>query len=271
MYYLKGCSGCTLKLLPVGDVTVVRKISSSINYNNRLIKQYKKQKNFKHNLFLTPKIFNSGYCKDLFFFDMEYINGVRLADYISKISISTIEHLVSPLISLIPQTWDPIGSTDVFEIKLSELSTLLKSIKINFLPQTIDILKKTEWSEMPRSTLCHGDLTFENIILKDNNFYLIDFLDSFYESWIIDLSKIFQDIELNWAYRYIIINENLNLRLLIIRQLINQFIQEHSKNKTLQYLLHRLLMLNILRVIPYTTKIDIPFIEYSLEYLCKKY
>ena len=37
---------------------------------------------------------------------------------------------------------------------------------------------------------CHGDLTFSNILFNGNNYYLIDFLDSFIESPLLDLVKI---------------------------------------------------------------------------------
>ena len=40
---------------------------------------------------------------------------------------------------------------------------------------------------------CHGDLTFSNILFNGNNYYLIDFLDSFIESPLLDIVKLRQD------------------------------------------------------------------------------
>ena len=39
---------------------------------------------------------------------------------------------------------------------------------------------------------CHGDLTYENMIIKQNNLYFIDFLDGYVDSKLLDISKIFQ-------------------------------------------------------------------------------
>lgn len=47
---------------------------------------------------------------------------------------------------------------------------------------------------------CHGDLTFANIIFVDKDIYFIDHLDSFIESPVIDLIKIYQDTLFNWSF-----------------------------------------------------------------------
>ena len=46
---------------------------------------------------------------------------------------------------------------------------------------------------------CHGDLTFSNILFSDNNYYLIDFLDSFVESPLLDIVKLRQDSAYLWS------------------------------------------------------------------------
>ena len=47
--------------------------------------------------------------------------------------------------------------------------------------------------------ICHGDLTFSNILFNGNNYYLIDFLDSFIESPIMDMVKLRQDTAYLWS------------------------------------------------------------------------
>jgi hypothetical protein len=50
---------------------------------------------------------------------------------------------------------------------------------------------------------CHGDLTLSNIIItQDNYMYLFDFLDTFIESPLQDVSKIIQDMKYGWSFRY---------------------------------------------------------------------
>ena len=46
---------------------------------------------------------------------------------------------------------------------------------------------------------CHGDLTFSNILFSKSNFYLIDFLDSFIETPLMDIVKLRQDSAYGWS------------------------------------------------------------------------
>ena len=83
---LKGFSGCKVKLYSVNGDYLVRKISKSVDYNERLQKQMLKQKYFLEYLatdkILAQKIFNTSSINKLYFFDMEYIQGINLIEYI---------------------------------------------------------------------------------------------------------------------------------------------------------------------------------------------
>ena len=87
---LSGHSGCKVLLMQSEDI-FVRKFSPSLAYNNRLIKQIDKQKKFKNNVLKTPKIFKHGTFDNLCYYDMEYIQGVSLSDYIERENIKNIE------------------------------------------------------------------------------------------------------------------------------------------------------------------------------------
>ena len=47
--------------------------------------------------------------------------------------------------------------------------------------------------------VCHGDLTLSNILFNGNNYYLIDFLDSFIETPLMDIVKLRQDTAYLWS------------------------------------------------------------------------
>lgn len=47
---------------------------------------------------------------------------------------------------------------------------------------------------------CHGDLTLSNILFHRQAIYLIDFLDSFLDSPVIDLVKLRQDTRYYWTW-----------------------------------------------------------------------
>ena len=87
---LSGHSGCKIFLMEnESKKPFVRKISKDVGYNARLKSQCEKQKHFRHQLIRTPKIFSQGITDDgLFYFDMEYIHGITLAEYIRKIDVN---------------------------------------------------------------------------------------------------------------------------------------------------------------------------------------
>lgn len=185
MIKLIGHSGCGVELLDIG---VVRKTASNIQYNGRLIKQMEKQRCFFHTSLKTPKILDSGYNKDgCFFFDMEYIKGDNLCAVFQRERTNNCLDIVRSLC---------FDKSKVVDIK-HDIESKLKSLNVN--SDDFFMILDCNWS-VP-SGYCHGDLTFENIIVNDNGIFLIDFLDSFVDMPIVDESKLLQDAFCYWSFR----------------------------------------------------------------------
>ena len=123
-------------------------------------------------------------------------------------------------------------------------------------------------------TMCHGDLTFSNIIItsssnfsidyKNNKFFLIDWLDTYFNSYLQDLAKLKQELFYGWSSRYISSSQKLNNLITgeyIWKKLFDHFISDKNK------LLFKIIMvLCILRIFPYAkTEIDISWIDKVLE------
>ena len=83
--------------------------------------------------------------------------------------------------------------------KLSSLRTRLEPQNNSTIHEALDLLERHDWSNMTVSP-CHGDLTLENIIVKDERLYLIDFLDSFFDSWFMDAGTLLQDVQVMWYW-----------------------------------------------------------------------
>ena len=111
-------------------------------------------------------------------------------------------------------------------------------------------LYQRSWDDVPMSS-CHGDLTLENIIYHDNEFFIFDFLDSFAESWFIDIAKLFQDLIARWSFRHGTVDRNLALRLAALRYNIEACIRERYPEALPT--IHALYVLALIRVIPYAT------------------
>ena len=64
---LSGLSGCQVLLCEDNNSLFVRKISSSVEYNVRLRRQFIKQKFFKNPIIKTPIIYSAGKITDKFY------------------------------------------------------------------------------------------------------------------------------------------------------------------------------------------------------------
>lgn len=251
---LTGHSGCSVLLMQDGEKIFVRKSSGEKKYNFRLKKQCKKQQIFgaDENVF-SPRIYNCEYEKEHFFFDMEFVHGKTLAEYSSSILITEIADFVKLLFNslyLDSSTLNP-KANDIFCAKINELEEKLDSVSI--LKPVFARLKNHDWSRIYKSP-CHGDLTLENIIItKDKKLCLIDFLDSFYNSWMIDVAKLLQDLELKWSFRNSAPSQNRDLRLFVAKEaLINEILKTGNGREKLNDIYH-VLLLNIVRIYPYAT------------------
>ncbi len=135
------------------------------------------------------------------------------------------------------------------EIKIADLNEKLLHIKDNYLRRAFTILAEKDWTSFNFS-LCHGDLTLENIIVHNEEMYLIDFLDSFYECWMFDAATLMQDVQCMWSYRDDkLINNNTKIRLLIFKDLL---FEEIAKHKDTSQDIYFALLLKLIRILPYT-------------------
>lgn len=265
---LGGHSGCKILLCEEDDNRVyVRKIASDENYNERLKLQADKQASFKSKTIKTPAIYARGYTNEgLYYFDMEYIQGITMAEYIQTIEIGKVRTLVEAIVRDVVATGTEELAADadekIFKDKICDLKKKLEKRNDFIINEAIDMLMKHSWKRFKR-TACHGDLTLENIIVKDGQLYLIDFLDSFYDCWIMDISTLMQDVQTLWSYRFQEeININTLIRLIVFRDILMDKVKQISKDDEIE--VYYALLLKLIRIFPYTQD------EYTYEFLIKK-
>lgn len=251
---LGGHSGCKILLCKdKGGRKFVRKVSADIGYNARLEKQCKKQEAYLNRGMYTPKVYQKGLDdQQRFFFDMEYIQGVTLAQYIKTISVSNIQGLVDNITKPILLEEQRLNS-QTQSIFLHKIEQVKESTECKYWSPVVErifaALETHNWEKFPCSG-CHGDLTLENIIISGDRAYYIDFLDSFFDSWVLDFGKLFQDAQAMWSYR----NEgevttNTLIRLHIFRDLLRKKVQSIAPG--LEDELNFSLLLHLARIYPY--------------------
>lgn len=250
---LGGHSGCSINLVQGNGRIFVRKLSSGLSYNFRLKKQCKKQSLFNPRFNVSaPKILECDYENGIFYFDMEFVQGKTLAEYTSAVRITEIADLIRCLFNSLymENTEKNLHAKDIFLKKIQSLENNLPNLYRG--REIFSLLKSYDWSKVYKSP-CHGDLTLENILItSEKKIYLIDFLDSFYNSWMIDVAKLLQDLELKWSFRNAEPDSNRDLRLQVAKEaLIEEIMCTDNGNEKIMTIYHILLM-NIVRIYPYT-------------------
>ena len=80
---------------------------------------------------------------------------------------------------------------------------------------------------------------------------MIDFLDSFYDNWIIDISTLMQDVQTLWAYRHEKeVNINTLIRLIVFRDILVDTVRSISDDDVME--VYYALLLKLIRIYPYT-------------------
>ena len=246
-----GLSGCKLEL--IGSNTL-RKHSSSPSYNKRLELQVKKQELFSNQVFRnveTPKVLR----KEDSYFDMQYVTGRSFDEYFSVCSVSDIDFVFDSLCGYFDglishsQYYQPEVSKKRLLDKINSLETHTHHLTdLYHIRQMVSSITM----KIPQ-TVCHGDLTFTNIIFNKNRLYYIDFLDCFIDSFLCDLVKLKQDLYYHWSLD---VQGIKNLR---IRQ-IYSFLWRKLEERYSQYVetieFDVLDILNTLRIEPYLTNED---------------
>ena len=210
---VKGHSGCQIDVVREAGQLYVYKSSRDRKYLDRLVKQAEKQQEaskpeLQH--IRVPKIHSIDHTDSQVSVKMDYIYSRNFVEFFENAGFEQIDYLIDALIMYLE-----------FEIRNSPLATVRREVvtekfadvKAKTLgnkhlegdQEIVEIMDKShkvfdELTDMvmPVGT-CHGDLTFSNILFNGNNYYLIDFLDSFIESPLLDIVKLRQDTAWMWS------------------------------------------------------------------------
>ena len=194
---------------------------------------------------------------------MDYIYANNFIDYFEKASPQDINHFIDNFIKYIHNEIDKCEIKKISKnVFIDKFNSVVKNCEKNELlkgnMRVKSILKDCEnvFTNLPEEIelpigVCHGDLTFSNILFASNKFYFIDYLDSFIETPIQDIVKLRQDTKYFWSTmmykkKYDVV------RLNIIFDYIDNKISEHFENFEYYFRNYdRLQLMNILRILPY--------------------
>jgi len=247
---LKGNSKFQIELIKGSNGYLIKK--SSQDNPKRLLNQAMKQHLFHHlipknaiidSYFETPEVLSKG--KD--YFVMDFYNGKSILDIFEKGDITILDEIVTKLFWFIK--WETFKCTKdkVNEILIDKLNSLPTNPIID---NCIDYINKN--TIIIPIGLCHGDLTLSNVIFS-NKIVLIDFLDSYLESPLQDITKLLQESNLKWSLLMDNSkrdNTKIEISYDYLKSKINQKIEEKFKEYISSIKL--IYIITLLRILPYT-------------------
>ena len=273
---VKGHSGCQIDVVPDGSNIYVYKSTADPKYLKRLVLQAEKQKTagqVEYQHIRVPKIFDIEMTDETTVVKMQYVYSKNFIEFFEQAGFEQIDYLIGALKYFleyeIGQSKLETVSAKIFQEKFTEIKDKIENNLVYKGDETVGaILKHSEQIFLSLNTLtiplglCHGDLTFSNILFNGNNYYLIDFLDSFIETPLQDIVKIRQDTAFRWS-QLMYTKRYDAVRLQIICDKIDHEIDTYFNNKYQWYRDYYKIMqlMNILRILPYAHE------EKVIEYL----
>ena len=265
---VKGHSGCQIDIVREDRELYIYKSSYDVKYLSRLVKQAQKQQKaaveeYQH--VRIPQVYGIDQDEKHVSVKMEYVYSRNFIEYFESAGFEQINYFIKALLLFVEKELkvSPVQNVST-KITIDKFNDVVKNVNANKrLKEDIEIqnllqlskkkfddLAELDSIEMPLG-LCHGDLTFSNILFNGNNYYLIDFLDSFIESPLMDIVKIRQDSCHMWS-QLMYIKPYDNLRLKIICEKIDFEIDKYfSRYDWYRRYYHVFQVLNLLRILQY--------------------
>lgn len=262
---VKGHSGYSIDIVREGVNLYVYKHCDDAHKSTRLMRQAEKQERatqHQHIGFQTPHIITTIQEGDKCSIKMEYIYSRNFMEYFESAGFEQIDYFIHTLIRYIEEELilSPIQTIER-DIVTNKFRSVEKTIAANsciqkdrqlsvMMNHAKDLLSSFREWEMPVG-ICHGDLTFSNILFTANTYYLIDFLDSFIESPLMDIVKLRQDSAHLWSAKmYTKAYDPIRLKIICdkIDSELDSYFQQYDWYKAYYMPLQ---ILNLLRVLQY--------------------
>jgi aminoglycoside phosphotransferase (APT) family kinase protein len=267
---LAGFSGASIAILRrSGQASFVRKAANDLESNAGLIAQARRQLWLRTQLegaVNVPAVFEQGEIQSLCYFDMEFVRSRDANSFLISANfreLSEFAERVEEMIkcmsqkSLIGEAAEP--TLEPFRTKLAEISKRTDGrfdALISPIEEAIDHLPR--FSSDPIPTVCHGDLTFENILVSARrDLWVVDSISSPIDHYWMDWAKLFQDCEGRWH-----IHREKKLSIGVTRWLRNRWFSYAVRLAPDYAARHYILLsLTFARILPYAkSRADLDFV-----------
>jgi aminoglycoside phosphotransferase len=211
---LPGLSGAQVYLMTRDGVHwFVRKTAENAAGNERLrgqaLRQHLLAERLAPAVLSTPRILLESERDGRYFFDMELVRGTDAASYLRRASYPEVVAFTKRLREYIgaaaaaPALREPARPPAALSLehmgRIQQSTGAVSDRVSSRLHAALEALR----SDLTRpSTLCHGDLTLENLIVRDDGaLCAVDLLDGPVEHYWQDAAKLHQDLDGEWYRR----------------------------------------------------------------------
>ena len=262
---VKGHSGCQINIIREQNELYIYKTTNDKTYLPRLIKQANKQKTatqIEYQHIRVPQVYDITHSSQQASIKMEYVYSKNFIEYFESAGFEQINYFIKALILFIEKE---LHSSPLQQISASIIQKKFIDVKqkinanplltsdaeiIEIVNRSTTVFNQLNTIEMPVG-VCHGDLTFSNILFNGNNYYLIDFLDSFIEAPLLDIVKIRQDSAHLWS-QLMYTKSYDQIRLQIVCEKIDCEIDQYfQRYKWYKHYYQMFQLMNMLRILQY--------------------
>lgn len=271
---VRGHSGCQIDVVNEDGGIYVYKSTADPKYLQRLALQAKKQMaaaGVEYQHIRVPKVYELQENADTTIIKMQYVYSKNFIEFFEQAGFEQVDYLIGALEYFVEHEISKCElrkvSSAIFQEKFADIRAKVESNPLynenqnglnRLNPAIADLMTRcqTIFDNLKEMTIpegvCHGDLTFSNILFNGNNYYLIDFLDSFIETPLQDIVKIRQDTAYRWS-QLMYTKKYDAVRLRIVCDKIDREIDQYFTRKYQWYIDNYRVMqlMNILRILPY--------------------
>ena len=209
---IRGNSGCVVSVVETPRGAVVVKSAAGLQ-SDRLRLQIDKQRAARRSNTLSyvrvPAVLDETTDGDAYAATMEYVYFQSAPEFFNRASITDIGRVAEHVVGFVQGELQRSTTTRVpIDPVVTKLATIEASLAPTprwqqYRPHVLRLRARAlDFGAMDLPIgACHGDLTMSNIMIASDSsaIALIDFLDSFIESPLIDLAKLRQDTRFHWS------------------------------------------------------------------------
>lgn len=264
-HVLSGMSGSAVWLVSDdGERWRVRKIAETVECSARLKFQLAKQVELDGRdsaPVRVPKVLDSGYHGDRFWFEMDFVHGIDGPTYLRRAGVDQVRAFTAAIqryLEWAASTAPAVvgaGRGDLFDglfDRVCHVQERTRAVPTAAFEQLMMAMARIRMLDIVPSW-CHGDLTLENLqVGHDGSIWLFDLLDAPHEHVWQDVAKLHQDLVGGWYRRN---HDSISPATLdhIGRRLVETAV---SLDERYQLVHHLLIAVCFVRILPYTTEAE---------------